>query len=238
MIGTVQFGKVDVTIDFLYEDTRNYFIDIKPFKMDTPLVSVTANEIDNYKNHTHDASNAYVEYCLLLQKVSNLLPAYDHCLFHGAALLYKEKVFILTGPSGVGKTTQYRNLKKLYGNTIHVINGDKPVLHITDAKTWVYPSAWNGKENYHSNKKGACGGIIYLEQGLMNSIWCLKKEEAILPVLSQFIYEEHSRELIQNICRMEANLLMNVPVYSFINTGTLDSSELLYRHVMGGDNDV
>jgi len=233
------FGPVKLNIQCHDPTTMAYFETLPDFtikKSNIDMIHVDPEEITVMKKeyssfYNENCSIAYTEYCLLLYKISNLLPRYNCCLFHGVSFMYKNKVYILTAPSGTGKTTQYKNLKKLYGDQIQIMNGDKPILEV-GKRIIVHPSPWFGKEGYRSNKEGELKGIIYLEQGKTDSIEKMNIGQAVLPILSQFLYEEKSREILHCICRIEDQILKKVPVYKLINTASLESTRMIFNTVL------
>lgn len=169
------------------------------------------------------------EFFLLHLGVSEVLLAYGRCLFHGVAFIWHGKAFLLTAPSGTGKSTQFRNWKLLYRKDVQIINGDKPVLEFRkDKAIIVHPSPWNGKEDFHGYRSAPLGGIIYLQQGKENKIERMNAQNAVLPIYKQFLFLPEKEEYIHAVCRMEDTLLQNVPVWKLINKGDLKSAQLTH----------
>ena len=165
---------------------------------------------------------------LLLTLASDYLLSYDRLLFHSVAFLWQECAWLIAAPSGVGKTTQFHNLKALYGNEIQVISGDNPVLERrSDGSLWAYPSPWNGKEEEGSKLSAPLGGIVMLEQAGFNQIERLTPENAVVPVFNQFNTFAKTEEVVHRLLEFERNLLSAVPVWKLENVGDLASSELL-----------
>ena len=67
-----------------------------------------------------------VEYLELGPRVSDALLPYGRILFHGAAILWRGRVWVFTANSGTGKTTQYMLWKLCFGSEVKILNGDKP----------------------------------------------------------------------------------------------------------------
>lgn len=67
-----------------------------------------------------------VEYLELGPRVCDALLPYGRILFHGAAILWRGRVWVFTANSGTGKTTQYMLWKLCFGSEIKILNGDKP----------------------------------------------------------------------------------------------------------------
>lgn len=173
-------------------------------------------------------SAAYAEYCCLMMEAGNVLLHFDRMLFHGVAMIYKGRGYILTAPSGTGKSTQFRNLNTLYGKECRIISGDKPVLRkLSEDGFRIYPSPWNGKENWSGKETAFLNSIIWLEQGSDNMIMRMGEADMVLPLFSQIIYTAPDPRTVHEASQMTEGLLRHIPVYKFVNTGDLQSSMML-----------
>ncbi len=169
-----------------------------------------------------------IESKCLAALISDTFMPYNRLVFHSVAFLWKEKAWLLTGPSGTGKTTQYRNLKQLYGNETQIISGDNPVLHFQDeGGIMVYPSPWNGKENYSGTASALLAGIVWLVQGKENKMELLEPEDAVVPVFHEINTYSRTPELVHQMFRLEEKMITSVPVWKYENTGTKASTKLL-----------
>ena len=91
-----------------------------------------------------------VEYLELGPRVCDALLPYGRILFHGAAVVWRGRVWVFTANSGTGKTTQYMLWKLCFGSEIKILNGDKPLLEFREGGILVHPSPWRGKEGLGS----------------------------------------------------------------------------------------
>lgn len=175
----------------------------------------------------------WAEFYQLTGLVSRFLLAYNRCVFHGVALLWKERAWIITGPSGVGKTTQLRQWQKLFEDEFELISGDKPILEYREYETiWVHPSPWNGKENYSGKKGGKLAGIIYLVQADHNEIEKMDIHHALVPIFCQFLIYADNAEEILAAGRLEEQMLRAVPVWKLLNRGDAASAELTQKTLL------
>lgn len=124
-----------------------------------------------------------VEYLELGPRVCDALLPYGRILFHGAAILWRGRVWVFTANSGTGKTTQYMLWKLCFGSEIKILNGDKPLLEFREGGILVHPSPWRGKEGLGSLDAAPLGGIILLEQSEENRMRRLLPAEAAGPLL-------------------------------------------------------
>lgn len=160
-----------------------------------------------------------------------LLP--NACIFHGTAFIWNGLAYILTAPSGTGKTTQYLNWKKLYGDEISIINGDKPALRIRDDQSViVYPSPWNGKEDLCGNQSARLGGIICLEQAASNTICRCSSQEAAPLLFRQVFSLADDEKSVHAVAAFTEKLIDAVPVWLLSNTGDIDSTRLTQETIL------
>ena len=179
-------------------------------------------------------SESFAEYNLLLGRFASLLLPYGRCLFHGVALAVGDRAYLLTGPSGVGKTTQYRLWKQLFGDGVRLICGDKPILEFReDGDILVHPSPWMGKERLPGGRAARLAGIVCLEQGPGNSIAPLPVSRAVVPLYTQFLLRPETEEELHRIARQLEQLLAAVPVWKLVNLGDADSARLTHDTLCG-----
>lgn len=195
---------------------------------ETPVgtVSITERELASAMLRYDDQTPAYVEHMELCPKVSALLLKHGRVFFHGTAFMWKNRAWILTAPSGTGKTTQYLLWKLLYGEEVQMINGDKPILECTDGGIAVHHSPWRGKENMGQLLSAPLGGIIILEQAAENSMVRLEKE-AVFPLFRQFLFPA-DRDTVKAVCEIEDKMLRSVPVFRLSNCGDKASAMLCH----------
>ena len=195
-------------------------------------IEKTKAAIQRHKNLCKENRNDYLEYRALIALTSRELLRYDCCIFHAVSFAWGEKAFLLTAPSGTGKTTQYFNWQKLFPGEITMICGDMPVLERReDGSVWAHPTSWNGKENIGNQLCAPLGGIVLLEQGKVNRIAPLSAREAIMPFFKQFIVQPETEEQVHALARLMDQMLRNVPCFKLVNLGD-DASTILLRETL------
>lgn len=111
-------------------------------------------------------------YCLY-RVIAERLPEFGCFVFHGAAISYKGKGYLFTAPSGTGKTTHICLWKRLLGDDVGIINGDKPIIKIENGFVSVCSAPWAGKERWQRNVSMPLGGICIINRGTDNA--CLRR---------------------------------------------------------------
>ena len=109
---------------------------------------------------------------------------YDMLLMHGAAIALDNVAYMFSAPSGTGKTTHIRlwlnKLEKSY-----VVNGDKPLVRITDDNALVCGTPWSGSEQLNTNVIKPLKAIVLLERSENNSIEKISFSQAYPKLLEQ-----------------------------------------------------
>lgn len=226
---------IPIQYSFRYVGTQSYFKDfICKTHTEVKTLAVTDALWERHKNVVDDCiSNEYAEFYALLGISSRELLKYGKCLFHGVAFVWHEKAWIITAPSGTGKTTQYRLWKHLYGDEIELINGDKPVIECrVDGSVWVYPSPWNGKENYSGKASAQLAGIIYLEQAKYNKIERMSIRDLMIPIYRQFLFYGDYESEIRAVGKMENQILRTIPVWRLSNLGDEESVRMSHEMML------
>ena len=212
---------------------RNYIKKTVPAGYTGTFLTADKKVIEAYADE-HRCSMETAEYSCLMTEAADFMTEQGHAMFHGVAFLYGQDAYILTAPSGTGKTTQFRNLRNMYGNQFRIINGDKPFLGYSPAgQIMVYPSPWNGKEHWAGTEHGLLRGIFLLEQGSENRLEVMDGRDAVLQILAQFLYTAPTRKSVHTVCMLADTMLRKTDIYHFVNKGDYESTSMLYEIIRG-----
>ena len=193
-------------------------------------VSVPDEDLPLCREITADGSlTPYAEYFLFISRISQFLLKYARVVIHGVAFLWRGRAWLITAPSGVGKTTQLRHWQRLWPDEIQIISGDKPVLELkADGSFWLHPSPWPGKEGCRGTACGKLGGIVLLEQADYNAIRRLPPQESVLRVFQQLLVNCDTEEDVYLSTEITDRLLSLVPVWNLENLGNEASARLTH----------
>lgn len=231
----ISLGGITFQTRFLFPMTPVcYFRDFYRSDGDMECSAIVSVSQEEMRRRAMDfGESAFAEYNLLMEQFAKQLLGYDRCLFHGVALCTDERAWLITAPSGTGKSTQYLRWKELYGDQVRLINGDKPILEFqSGGDIIVHPSPWMGKERWRGNGPAKLAGIIYLEQGKKNQICPMAVCEAVIPLYTQFLYRPEEKSEILQVSSMLDRILRTVPVWKLVNRGDLESARLTHDTVL------
>mgnify|MGYP003335436350 CR=1 FL=1 len=88
---------------------------------------------------------------------------FDGMMLHASAAKYDGRVYLFSGPCGIGKTTHTKLWEKYFPGAV-VINDDKPALRREAGKWMVYGTPWCGKNGINSNASAPLAGICFLHR--------------------------------------------------------------------------
>ncbi|MBQ9141644.1 MAG: PqqD family protein [Lachnospiraceae bacterium] len=121
---------------------------------------------------------------------------------HSASILYKNKAWLFSGRSGMGKSTHTNLWEKLYGTPI--INGDLNLLGLENGTPVVYGIPWCGTSGMYDTKTYPLGGIVLLKQAPEDTVEELSSDRKQLLVCQRLISPAWSEELFdKNMCVVE-----------------------------------
>ena len=225
---TVTLAGRSFRVSARYAETASYFPAPDPEAPLVPGAPVSIPETD-WQEYLQSGMEdcAHTEYSMLTAHCSDALLAFDCVILHAAALRWRDRSWLIVAPSGVGKSTQMRNLQTLLPGEVSVICGDRPVLERCGGAFRVHPSPWNGKENWHGAEAAPLGGLILLRRGPENRLYALREDEAILNLYVAFIQTSASVEAVTKVADLEDGLLRAVPTWLLVSDTVPDSTRCL-----------
>ena len=181
------------------------------------FASVSPDELARAAAWYPEGGAAYAEMMELCPRVSDALLAFE----------WRGRVWLLTGPSGAGKTTHYLRWKLRYGEELRLLNGDKPLLEIPpEGAITVHPSPWYGKEGMQQYFSGPLGGIILLEKAAENRMRRMTPREAAGCLFTQLLITRRDTDSVRRACALEQALLERTPLWLLQNRGDSAAAEL------------
>lgn len=218
---------IPLTIRLRYPDSL--FL-LAPYRTDLAPVAeaqVPTEHIERVRHlYTPDVSTGYIEATEIAAFASGALLPYNRAVFHAVAFTWEDRGYLLTGPSGTGKSTQYALWKKLCGDSVQIINGDKPVLTFDRSTPVIHPTPWAGKENMAQIRTAPLAGIIVLKQAGEDSIRLLSPREAAATIFCQFLIPAAETKEAVIVAAMTDRMLRKTPVWLFRNRGLLKGTRI------------
>ena len=177
-----------------------------------PLYTVSATDEDlDAERKLSLRNNGSLEFVCIYRKIAEVLPLHDAFVMHGAAISRGEGCYLITAPSGTGKTTHARLWLKAFPDA-WILNGDKPILRKQDGRFYAYGTPWNGKERYGTNGRSEVKAISLLHRSEINEIFPAGGGDMIGFIMKQVYLP---REPICRIRQLELmdEFLQSTPIY-------------------------
>ena len=231
------FAGSSVSLAFRYPETGQFFqsyVSPSDSVINDGALFVSDSDLQLWHDRWKAPFNAETEYAICTYLISERLLGEKKAVFHGAAVEYGSKIILFTAPSGTGKTTQFRRWKEYFGDSVHILNGDKPILEICRGKqVMVHSSPWKGKENLGvDNRSLPLAAVISLKQKPYNAIEKMGMTECIRRLIGRIMIRFANEKDIMNAAQFLEGLLTRVPVFELQNKGDAESAVFTYEKLV------
>ena len=171
-----------------------------------------------------------IESKIIQQKIADNLPLFDSMVMHGSVIALNNQGHMFTAPSGVGKTTRTRIWLDMYPSSL-VVNGDKPIIKITETQAIACGTPWCGKEGWNTNIMVPLKTIFLLERA--NEEEESSVEEVSIskafPILLQQTHLPKDLDLMKKTLYLLKSLEGKVKIYKFRSSPTKESVKLAFE---------
>ena len=133
-------------------------------------------------------------------------------LMHASVVSLEGKGYLMTAPSGTGKSTHTRLWRQCF-DQCELVNDDNPVVRIEQGKAIVYGSPWSGKTPCYRNVCHPVGAYIRLFQEPENNIHPYQPLEAyamLLPAMSCMVWDKRMQT---GVSKTVAEMVRLNPMY-------------------------
>ncbi len=167
------------------------------------------------------------EYIWVGSEFYEVLPEFDAFLLHSSAVVYNNRAFLFSAPSGTGKSTHTQLWLKQFDGA-YILNDDKPAIKCENGEFYVYGTPFSGKTDLNVNARVPLQGICMLQRGEENHIEKMPMEEALFNILSQTcrpVDEDRMDKLLNILDKM----VKAVPIYRLTCNMNPEAAEVSYN---------
>lgn len=135
--------------------------------------------------------------------------------------------------SGTGKTTHMNLWKKLLGNRMIVVNGDKPIVRFFDNEPdipYAYGTPWNGKEHMGCNMRTKLKHICFIERSQTNYTEKIDKAEIVDRIFNQ-VYIPKDPVAVMNTMQLIDRLLSQCNLWKIHCNMDIEAAEVAYKTI-------
>lgn len=177
-------------------------------------LSVSQEEIETERqSQTYQFPEGYLETVCIYRKLALEILRYDVFIMHASVIEVDGEGYAFLAHSGTGKTTQTQLWMEHFGDRARVINGDKPLIRLTEAGTFVaYGTPWCGKEGMGCNASVPLKALFFLERAVDPSCESASEEYSIDRIFHQLLMPENPEQMMQ-LLTLADRLMETVPCY-------------------------
>lgn len=211
----------------------------KEYIVDEPQTDflVCANEgciLSEIKSADTPITPGYAESVALHRAIASMLAEYDAFLLHSALIQSNNIGIAFAARSGVGKTTHVSIWKKVFGDKVKIINGDKPIVRLEDGKFYGYGTPWNGKELYGENSFAELKVLCFIERSEKNEIEEISSEVAGMKLLQQVYLPLKSENALKTLELID-KFSSSIKFYRLKCNMEDDAAMLAYNTIIKGE---
>ena len=133
-------------------------------------------------------------------------------LMHASVVSLEGRGYLMTAPSGTGKSTHTRLWRQCF-DQCELVNDDNPVVRIEQGKAIVYGSPWSGETPCYRNVCHPVGAYVRLFQEPENNIHPYQPLEAyamLLPAMSCMVWDKRMQT---GVSKTVAEMVRLNPMY-------------------------
>lgn len=196
-------------------------------------VKVTEEELQKERDSSEtEFPDGYLEYICAYRQIATKLLDFDAFVMHGAVIQVDNKGIIFTALSGTGKTTHMLYWRKMLGDRLTIINGDKPIIRFFDGVPYAYGTPWAGKENFNTNSRTELNEICLIERAEINKVMPLTGIQ-IVNVFVKQIYQPSAPGAISKTYDLANELLRYCNLRKICCTKDISAAETAYNAIWG-----
>lgn len=210
----------------------------------------TIDDIEIVKSRRYDIHSFEKEYELrsLLElpyekMVSSRIPYsyysldFGRIFIHSVSVLYRDRLWLISAPSGTGKTTHASMWVEYEG--ARIVNGDLNLIGVEAESVYAYGTPWCGTSMTYDLERYPVGGVIFLRQGYDNHVDDMSTEQGILSLVSRDISPMWDNELVARnvaIAKDIASHIMMCKLYCTKDKSAFDTLKEYIDGYLDGEN--
>ena len=181
------------------------------------------------KNPQISLGNA--EYLLYGSYFYTHLINFQGILLHASAVVYENRAYLFSAPSGIGKSTHTDLWLKTFKGAF-ILNDDKPAIKLFNNQLYAYGTPFSGKTDLNVNEKYPIQAICFIERAENNWIKKMSKKGAITNLYGQTVRSK-AEERVDLIFELLEKIIVTIPIYQMGLTISKEAVLLAYNTMRG-----
>lgn len=202
-------------------------------EFETPDMEITpdAKEIESQHLLQPEFSEAYCEGVVAYREICRKLPLFNAVMLHSSMVEKNGKAYAICGQSGAGKSTHTMLLLKNFGESIRVINGDKPIVRLVDNEFIAYPSAWKGKDKMGEKITAPLKALCFVVKSKENRLEEISLRAAAELLMEQFVIPKEA-DSVSKFLELADLMLKKCKVYKLYCDISDEAATLSFNNFM------
>lgn len=151
---------------------------------------------------------------------------------HSASIVYKDKVWLFSAMSGVGKTTHIKMWEEA-GFEFEHFNGDLALIYKKGNAPMAAGMPWCGTSKIYSGKIFALGGNVSLKRGKANLIKELGGADALIELLARCVSPMWDKKLMNDIVDVLEEIVPKIASGILWCTPNVGAAEVSKKYIDG-----
>ena len=214
--------------EYTYRQLLPYMSDTQSAKADI-TVRLTRQLLLDEALYAPGLPEAYYESIAIYRQICvGILRDFNGLFFHCSALAVDNEAYVFTAQSGTGKSTHARMWRETYGDSVVMINDDKPIIRLINGVFYVYGTPWDGKHSLSSNIKVPLKAICFLKRGESNEISEVNGTDWLSFVLNQTIVPKDNKSM-NNLLDLLEKMLTEIKTYELHCNISHEAAKIAYE---------
>ncbi len=158
-------------------------------------ITPDTQEIEAQQKLQPQFHKGYCEGIVAYREICRKLPLFNAVMLHSSIIEKNGKAYAICGQSGAGKTTHTQLLLKNFGESLRVINGDKPIVRLIDGELIAFPSAWKGKDRMGEKITAPLKALCFVIKSPDNRLEEISPLDAAELLMEQFVIPKEARSV-------------------------------------------
>ena len=232
-VAGIVFG-IEHAYSHIARQCASYVVDAEPMH----IFSVTPEMIARERaSASAEVSDGYCESLAAYRELSRLMMQHDALLLHAAVIELDGRAIAFSARSGTGKSTHIKLWRRVLGDRVQIVNGDKPIVRFSDDGTPIaYGTPWAGKEGWQRNVAVPLRSIVILRRGETDRLLPISREEAALELLGQILLGDTEAEAAASMELLD-RLIKAVELRVLYCTPTEEAARVAYSGLLGKEKE-
>lgn len=235
----VKVSLADRIIDINFRDARfgSFFERWKTDGGKSELCITTNEQTIAPERIWKNQDDFYPESSAILRQIAEWLPLRNSFVLHSAVFDVGGTGIAFAAHSGTGKTTHLLLWKKLLGDRLQIINGDKPIIRFFDGEPdtpYAYGTPWNGKEGLGSAERTRLRHLCFIERAGENSCTEISANDIVDRIFNQ-VYMPHDPAAAANTLGLINRLLSSVRLWKICCNMDISAAKTAYNAILGNE---